>query len=123
VNDLGPLFDGPPQIHRNPDTTEVEAAAKVESTVATWRREVYQAVKASPIGLAGFEVCALYPDRTESSVRTRLTELSDLGLLRKEGKRMNTRGNNEMVWHATDTPWSDYKPTKERCPTCGQIVR
>ena len=106
----GPLFGGPPQLHRNPEETEVEAADRIAQSVSKLRREVYLRVRAAPAGLAAFEVCDLFPDRTPYSIRPRLTELCDRGLLAKGGKRPNHRGNNEVVWIAAPTPTPGTPP-------------
>lgn len=92
-------FEGPAQLHRDAHDTEIEAKEKVELSVEGLRREVYDAVRQSgERGLAGWEVCELFPHRKPYAVRPRLTELRDAGLLVNDGRRKNPDGNSEMVW-------------------------
>jgi hypothetical protein len=95
------VFEGPAALHREPEPTEIEAAAKVGRSAARLRQKVYEAVRASEDGLAGWEVCAMFPDINPYSLRPRLTELGQRGLLFKRGTRRNPSGNNEMIWRAT----------------------
>lgn len=101
----GDFFDDPVPVHRDPTPTEIEAKRKTEKEISGFRLDVLNFVKqAGERGVTGAEACWMFPTKTESAVRTRLTELwrkYNL-IVRTSDTRPNLRGNNELVWVATE---------------------
>jgi len=95
------IEDGPVPVHRDADETEVEAAEKVQPKAGRLRRMVFRAVKASGSwGTTGDELVRRIPEVRPYSLRPRLTELGQAGLIEKQGTRKNRNGNPERVWVA-----------------------
>jgi hypothetical protein len=88
-----------PPSHRDPHATEVTAAAKVAAHTGSIRLKVYLLVSMKgDTGLTGDEALKILGGK-ESTVRTRFTELKDLGMITANGDtRANRYGNAEMVW-------------------------
>ena len=100
-------LEGPAQIHAHPTDTEVEAKGRAENKIGHFRKIVLEYVQSrGEYGATGDEVYQHFQydmflrDRTESSVRTRLTELyRNFDLIFPSClRRKNSRGNNEIVW-------------------------
>lgn len=98
------LFDTPSApLHHEPRPTEVEAAMKIERHLGPLLKLVYRdIIRAGSRGLTGDELCASHPDLNPYSLRPRLSQLSDRGLISTKGARPNRRGNGETVWAHPD---------------------
>ena len=100
MSDLGPLFDPRPGLsHAAPAPAEEEAARRVAREAATLRRRVEAALRdAGARGLTVWELmCRI--DAEEYSLRPRLTELGNEGMVRRsEWTRRNEKGNQTGVY-------------------------
>lgn len=97
------IFDSAVPLHRHATATEELSAEKLTRTVKGLRLDILRIVTDAGVdGVTGAEVCRLFPERPESTIRTRLTELHrDFRLVqRTERTRENQRGNHEAVYTA-----------------------
>lgn len=86
------------------------------------KKEAYQELKASGEDLSlqkevaktiaevgpmtTHEIAGEFPSREKNGIRPRVTELVQMGCLRREGTRMNPSGNEAAVHHLTSLGWS-----------------
>ncbi len=90
----------PGRARRNSPPTSKAAARTVKT--GTVRYDVLQALRGAPHGMTHHELIARFPNRAESSIRTRTSELVEMGLVKDSGHTRSTRAGNEaIVWEAT----------------------
>lgn len=96
-----PDLEGEAPVHADPTATELAAKAATEKGLTGYRRQVLEYIRhRGRLGVTGWDLSRAFPNRTESSARTRLTELRDRFDLVCMTKyvRENGRGNPEAVW-------------------------
>lgn len=94
-------FTQPPMVHKNAKDTERMAAEFIAPKVTGLRLKALQSLAAAPSGLTGSQVA----DKMNAwlySVKPRLTELQNMGLVQDSGERQpNERNRQEVVWQIT----------------------
>jgi len=94
-------FNRPPLVHKNAKDTERMAAEFIAPKVTGLRLKALQSLAAAPSGLTGSQVA----DKMNAwlySVKPRLTELQNMGLVQDSGERqLNERNRAEVVWQIT----------------------
>ena len=94
-------FTQPPMVHKNAKDTERMAAEFIAPKVTGLRLKTLQSLAAAPSGLTGSQVA----DKMNAwiySVKPRLTELQNMGLVQDSGERQpNERNRPEVVWQIT----------------------
>lgn len=88
--------------HRNAPETEVAAAVRIAPRVTGLRRKALRVLAESPQGETGEQVAEIM-DEWLYSVKPRLTELSQFGLIEDSGRRnINKRNRQEIIWQITE---------------------
>ena len=94
-------FTQPPMVHKNAKDTERMAAEFIAPKVTGLRLKTLQSLAAAPSGLTGSQVA----DKMNAwiySVKPRLTELQNMGLVQDSGERQpKERNRPEDVWKIT----------------------
>ena len=94
-------FNRPPLVHKNAKDTERMAAEFIAPKVTGLRLKALQSLAAAPSGLSSSQVVQKV-GAYEYSVKPRLTELQNMGLVVDSGEReTNLRNRQEVVWQIT----------------------
>ena len=94
-------FDRPVLVHKNAKDTERLAAEFIQPRVTGLRLKTLQSLAAAPSGLSSSQVVQKV-NAYEYSVKPRLTELQNMGLIVDSGERAtNLRNRQEVVWQIT----------------------
>ena len=94
-------FDRPVLVHKNAKDTERLAAEFIQPKVTGLRLKTLQSLAAAPSGLSSSQVVQKV-NAYEYSVKPRLTELQNMGLVVDSGEReTNLRNRQEVVWQIT----------------------
>jgi len=94
------ILETPPKIHKNARETEQLSLEFILPKVKKMRLEVLESIAKAKDGLTGSEI-ADDIDGYIVSIRPRLTELHEYGLIMPCDKRKNTRGMFEIIWSVT----------------------
>ena len=79
-----------------PRETRMEAYIESRAEVSTMRRKVYETLKYGP--MTAETLMAAMGFMNPNSIRPRLTELRDAGMIRAKGKTKNPAGRNVTLW-------------------------
>lgn len=95
-------FDRPALVHRNAKDTEIKAAEAINPKVTGLRLDTLKCLGDRPTGMSSSQVVDGV-GRYEYSVKPRITELQNMGLVEDSGLRAkNPRGRQEVVWRITE---------------------